>query len=58
MVGHLLHREGLRVDVVPTASRCIGVTHAEDLPLAQFLVREEIKNGLRPEFAFTTASTS
>ncbi len=52
VVGDLLRREDLRVDVLSTASRCIGVTHAEDLPLAQFLVREEIKNGLRPEFAF------
>jgi len=35
-----------------TQSRCIGVTHADDLPLAQILVREEIEAGERPEFAF------
>jgi hypothetical protein len=28
------------------------VTHAEDLPLAQILVRQEIEAGERPEFAF------
>ncbi|MFI5035651.1 MAG: NTP transferase domain-containing protein [Acidimicrobiales bacterium] len=51
-VGNLLKRTDLRFDVMPTTSRCIGVTHVEDLPLAQFLVRFEIKNGERPEYAF------
>jgi len=51
-VGQILHRTPLRFDVLPTESRCIGVTHADDLPLAQILVREEIEAGLRPEFAF------
>ncbi len=36
-----------------TSARCIGVTHADDLPLAQILVREEIEAGERPEFAFS-----
>ena len=51
-VGDLLHETSMRFEVLATNSRCIGVTHAEDLPLAQFLVREEIKSGQRPEFAF------
>jgi MobA-like NTP transferase domain len=51
-VEDVLLRTELRFDVLASTSRCIGVTHAEDLPLAQFLVREEIKAGLRPEFAF------
>lgn len=51
-VANAMAQHGLVVDVMRTNSRCIGVTHAEDLPLAQFLVREEIKAGLRPEFAF------
>jgi hypothetical protein len=42
----------MRFDVLQTTSRCIGVTHAEDLPLAQILVREEIESGERPEHAF------
>ena len=51
-VGQILHRTPLRFDVIITKSRCIGVTHADDLPLAQILVREEIEAGERPEFAF------
>jgi UTP-glucose-1-phosphate uridylyltransferase len=51
-VGQILHRTPYRFDVIKTTSRCIGVTHADDLPLAQILVREEIEAGLRPEFAF------
>jgi hypothetical protein len=51
-VGELLHESEVRLDVIGTSSRCIGVTHAEDLPFAQYLVREEIKTGQRPEFAF------
>lgn len=51
-VGQILHRTPLRFDVMATSSRCIGVTHADDLPLAQILVREEVEAGERPEFAF------
>jgi hypothetical protein len=51
-VGSILHKTPLRFDVLPTSSRCIGVTHAEDLPLAQVLVAKEIEAGERPEFAF------
>jgi UTP-glucose-1-phosphate uridylyltransferase len=51
-VGGILHHAPLRFDVIRTTSRCIGVTHAEDLPLTQILVRQEIEAGDRPEFAF------
>ena len=51
-VGSILHRTPWRFDVLDTASRCIGVTHAEDLPLAQILVRHEVEAGERPEYAF------
>jgi hypothetical protein len=53
-VGQILHRTPHRFDVIKTTSRCIGVTHADDLPLAQILVREEIGRGERPEFAFVS----
>ena len=53
LVGELLHTSAMRFDVLATDSRCIGVTHASDLPLAQELVRLEIESGLRPECAFT-----
>ena len=55
-VAEAMARNGIVVDALLTDSRCIGVTHAEDLPLAQFLVREEIKAGLRPEYAFPPRS--
>ena len=58
LVGGLLKRTEMRFCVLPTSSRCVGVTHAEDLPLAQFLIRQEIKAGLRPEFAFAGAASS
>ena len=51
-VAEAMAHDGIVVDALLTSSRCIGVTHAEDLPLAQFLVREEIKAGQRPEYAF------
>jgi hypothetical protein len=51
-VGEILHQTPMRFDVLETTSRCIGVTHAEDLPIAQLLIREEIESGERPEHAF------
>ena len=51
-VGQILHHTPMRFDVLPTRSRCIGVTHADDLRIAQLLVRLEIESGHRPEFAF------
>lgn len=51
-VGSILHRTPMRFDVLPTVSSCIGVTHADDLVIAQRLVREEVAAGLRPERAF------
>ncbi|MFI5036103.1 MAG: NTP transferase domain-containing protein [Acidimicrobiales bacterium] len=51
-VGAILHHAPLRFDVLATTSRCVGVTHAEDLPLAQLRVAQEVEAGERPEFAF------
>lgn len=51
-VGSVLHRTPMRFDVLTTTSRCIGVTHAEDLPLAQSMVRQEVEAGERPAAAF------
>jgi hypothetical protein len=45
-------RDHLIFRVLETDSRCIGVTHAEDLDLAQELMRAEIEDGLRPDRAF------
>jgi UTP-glucose-1-phosphate uridylyltransferase len=51
-VGSILHQTPMRFDVLPTISSCIGVTHADDLVIAQRLVREEVEAGLRPARAF------
>jgi MobA-like NTP transferase domain len=51
-VGSILHRHPLRFDVLPTTSRCVGVTHADDLPLVQMDVRLQVELGERPESAF------
>ena len=51
-VGQILERSPLPFDVLPTRSRCIGITHAKDLPVAQLLVRLEIESEHRPEYAF------
>jgi MobA-like NTP transferase domain len=57
-VGQLLKTEKPRFDVLQTRSRCIGVTHAQDLAVAQLLVRLEIEVGQRPEYAFAEGSTT
>ena len=51
-VGQVLESTSLVFEVLPTRSRCIGITHAKDLPVAQLLVRLEIESGHRPEYAF------
>jgi hypothetical protein len=51
-VGDVLDTTDLVFEVLPTRSRCIGITHAKDLPVAQLLVRLEIESGHRPEYAF------
>lgn len=51
-VGQILGTSDLRFDVLSTRSRCIGITHAKDLPVAQLLVRLEIESEHRPEYAF------
>jgi hypothetical protein len=51
-VGQILGTSDIRFDVLPTRSRCIGITHAKDLPVAQLLVRLEIESEHRPEYAF------
>ncbi len=51
-VGRILHHYPLRFDVLPTSSRCVGVTHADDLALVQMDVRLQVELGERPETAF------
>ena len=51
-VGSILHHHPLRFDVLHTSSRCVGVTHADDLPLVQLEVRLQVELGERAEYAF------
>ena len=51
-VGKILHHVPLRFDVLITTSRCVGVTHRDDLALVQADVRSQVSAGERPEFAF------
>ncbi|HUX04834.1 MAG TPA: NTP transferase domain-containing protein [Acidimicrobiales bacterium] len=53
-VGRILHRHPMRFDVLLTSSRCVGVTHADDLPLVQMDVRLQVELGERPEYAFSS----
>ncbi|MGH9045151.1 MAG: NTP transferase domain-containing protein [Acidimicrobiales bacterium] len=41
--------EPITFDVIPTESRCIGVTHADDVPLVSKEVSDQIVSGLRPQ---------
>ena len=52
LVGKILHHVPLRFDVLPTTSHCVGVTHADDLPLVQAYVQLQVTMGERPEHAF------
>lgn len=52
-VGNILHHYPLRFDVLSTSSRCVGVTHADDLALVQMDVRLQVELGERPEHAFS-----
>lgn len=52
MVGRILHRVPVRFEVLTTVSRCVGVTHADDLPLVQADVLLQVSMGERPGRAF------
>ena len=52
-VGRILHHFPLRFDVLSTSSRCVGVTHADDLALVQMDVRLQVELGERPEATFS-----
>ena len=53
LVSEILHHYPPRIDVLETESRCVGVTHADDLALVQMDVRLQVELGERPEYAFT-----
>jgi hypothetical protein len=52
VVGSSLHQDGASFHVLEVNSRCIGVTHAEDLAIVQASVRDQVARGERPEHSF------
>jgi len=54
LVGRLVARGGphSRFEVLETSSRCLGVTHPDDLALVRGQLAEEIGRGERPVGAF------
>ena len=52
LVGKILHHVPMRFDVLPTESRCVGVTHPDDLALVQDDVRLQVNSGERPAHPF------
>jgi hypothetical protein len=57
LVGTLVARGGDRgrVDVLATSSRCLGVTHADDLLLVREALEAEVASGERPAAVFPEA---
>ena len=53
VVGATLRDGDVQFRVLEVNSRCIGVTHAEDLPLVQASVREQVARGDRPAELFS-----
>jgi hypothetical protein len=52
VVGRALREEALEFAVLEVNSRCLGVTHAEDLAIVQAAVRDQIARGERPAATF------
>lgn len=44
----------VRIDVLPAGGRCIGVTHAEDVPLVNAALAHEVGRGERPATLWTS----
>jgi hypothetical protein len=53
-VGASLVNAGTTFRVLEVGSRCIGVTHAEDLAIVQASVRDQVARGERPANSFHT----
>ncbi len=53
IVGHELRDNGAVFVVLEANSRCIGVTHADDLPIVQADVADQVSRGDRPSRAFS-----
>ena len=54
VVGSLLRDGRGKFRVLEVNSRCVGVTHADDLAIVQSDVADQISRGERPDRAFTS----
>jgi len=52
IIGGLLVRNDAAFAVLPSGSRCVGVTHASDLGLVQRDIRDQVARGERPATTF------
>lgn len=52
IVGEQILSKARTFRAIPATSRCVGVTHADDLPVVQAEIAAQIARGERGEFAF------
>jgi hypothetical protein len=52
IVGEQIHSQTRVFRALPATSRCVGVTHADDLPVVQAEIAAQVRRGERGEFAF------
>ena len=52
IVGEQIRSSSRTFRVIPATSQCVGVTHADDLPVVQAEIAAQVARGERGEFAF------
>ena len=52
IVGEQIGSGATTFHAIPATSRCVGVTHADDLPVVQAEIARQVARGERGEFAF------
>lgn len=52
IVGQQIRSGATTFHALPATSRCVGVTHADDLPVVQAEIAQQVARGERGEFAF------
>jgi hypothetical protein len=52
IVGQQIRSGTTTFHALPATSRCVGVTHADDLPVVQAEIAQQVARGERGEFAF------
>lgn len=52
IVGEQIRSKSRTFLAIPATSRCVGVTHADDLPVVQAEIAAQVRRGERGEYAF------